>query len=1351
MTSPKHACGSTRKFLGIKEEHLVAMLMVPVLFGCLFTQPFIVEVEEFNSGSPTESLTFAGGDNETVAFNISKYAAIGNWTSDGIFRNFTVQLCPTAGTPSNLRIYWPYTNNSYLMWAGNLVGCQNVNVDTSGFDPYFETEMMPVINFIEMFGGGTPNISFYNTMMLREPHMYDVSEEVWFTMVGPYELPSDLISNMTGMNITINEIYGIGYTCYDGDSIRYVTQYAEFINTSALAPNTTLPLIGTLPFTGLINASAVIYDMYCPPYLAEGKYRAEIKKINISVDNASVNYSETMFYEDFDGASLNASWLVFSQTGPEIAYYDDSWTSSTVDLYSTSNGSGILMYYDTGLIVDENNYFIAGFNVSTATLGTMMASNNLGIVFFANETIEPGTDVGVTPYINGMFMFGNDSWGAVCPDMDMGGGPPAVGLYTPGWHVFAVNFTNDTQEYFVDGVSVLNCTNFTNKTLYAGVSSDPLTNQLLGNISVEWGAANTYVGGVLDDAMFDDFDAPLDTDEWLVLAVNESFAYYELDDSKLWLYSNSPSNASGIIAYLINPPLLDPNELAQNVSQMNFSSYTNFTGFTIEQVGWEVTVNMDTSDANATDYSLGFFSMNFTWPPFVNMTWLEDSFRGGFVFNGTDGVAICPNGTVLGGGSVPPGNYTFGFLSTNETFEMYVNGGYIGSCAPVNETLFVALTSDSTVETFEAGTLSIEDIRVAVMAEINGSGDLWIEVPPGYAYADVIVCDCDDEWNREFEFDISSDTAGSVDISIVNISYESLIGYSSPNPSVSIDNSMFSWMAYDSNISDSTIRYQTGIGRSNIDNSKIIASDIDCADVSDSEIIGLMYISRNISKTLEDAGLGPVVLPWGDLPCGRIENSKVVGGLMIGGDIINSEIYTTLMLFGDFENAHMNNMHLSRGNLTMNFTRWGPGVSNTSLPIAELDLDFAELPLGCDEGARFAVDGAPNFKLKESNMTFVNCWLYFTNSPNIILDSIRFNNTLKGPTISLENATTRLTNMGYNFNVKLKQQEAYAIIWGLNTAVTGDIYLSSDHIHTENSMIALNNTNYTFLAGRNVTIVFENIGTYDGIYYYPEFTRNISLVLANGTMCNSSRCQNLTYNASNGELSFITNNFSSYAIIRFTPFVPPTPPPPSPPPNGGDDERMDVEYELICPDNLLEITITNDGEAVVNAEITLQYDMGAYFSSIGSKYTDSEGIVEFYLGDEGDYRLIGTKDNYERHEDVIGITLCEEQEEETEEVEEQEEEPPAEEPGEVTEEAPPEEIEEEVPEEIPEEEETVVEEPEAPPAKECCFLGICASLFGLCWYWWLLLIVLIVIIAIILAGTIFAVGKGTGRKRYYKK
>ena len=61
MAPNKQACNSTRKFLGIKEEHIVAMLMVPVLFGCLFTQPFIVEVDEFNSGSPTESLNFAGG------------------------------------------------------------------------------------------------------------------------------------------------------------------------------------------------------------------------------------------------------------------------------------------------------------------------------------------------------------------------------------------------------------------------------------------------------------------------------------------------------------------------------------------------------------------------------------------------------------------------------------------------------------------------------------------------------------------------------------------------------------------------------------------------------------------------------------------------------------------------------------------------------------------------------------------------------------------------------------------------------------------------------------------------------------------------------------------------------------------------------------------------------------------------------------------------------------------------------------------------------------------------------------------------------------------------------------------
>ena len=1338
-----------RTMFGIKEEHIVAMMMVPLLFGCLFTEPFIVEVENFNSGSPSEILAYGpGGGTDSVEFNVSKYAAIGNWTHDSIFTSFTVQLCPTSGTPSNITMHWPYTGNSIILWAGNLGSCQNVSVDTSGFDSHFRTEMMQVIDLTVLLTGSMPNMT-YNTMMLREPHMHHISEDVWFTMAAPGAIPQEIV-NMTGYNISITDIRGIAYTCYPGDSLRYVYQPAVVINTSLLMGNISFPLPLPVNLTSFTDATAHIYDMPCPPYVVEGKYRAEIKKVNMTIANATLNYTENIFFDDFDGSSLGASWLVFSQQGPEIAYYEDNWASGTYDMYSLTNGSGIITYYNRTLPINDNNNVVAEFNLSTAEIYSFALGQSIGVQFFSNETVGPGSDAEIGSYIRGMFMIANDTWGLVCPDMDMPGGSPiAMGAYAPGWHTFKMNFTNDTQYYYVDGVNVFNCTNYTNENLFIGVSSDPLTNQLLGNMSVEWANVTTYAGGAVSSTMFDDFNAPLDTSRWLPMVVNETYAYYEVHDSKLWLYSNSPSNASGIIAYLINPPLLNPQELADNITSMNLSNYTNFTGFTIDEAGWEVTISMDSSDANATDYSLGLFLMNFTWPPSANITDINDSFRGGFVLNGTAGVAICPNGTVLGAGPVAPANYTFGFLSTNRTFDMYVDGGYIGSCPPVNETLVLSLTSDSSVEMFESGKFSVNDISASVFASVNGSGNFWIEVPPGYAYADVIVCDCNDRWNRPYEFNISSDSQGTVNISIVNISYESLIGYASPVPSVNIDsNSMFSWMAYDSNITNSEIRFQTGIGRSNIINSDIIMADIDCADVSNSDLTVFIYNSKNLSKLLIDAGIPDPGIPFPDMPCGRIENSTVLAGVFIGGDVIDSELYNMMMAFTDFHNANVNNLYLSTGNMTMNFTRWAPNLSNYSMALPSLG--FEELPLGCHEDAIFSLDGAPYLTLSEANATYLDCWLRFINSDNVTLDNVRFNNTLHGPTITLDNATVTLTNMEYDFNVKLKQPYAHATIWGLNTNDTGDIVLSSDHIHTDNSMFSMNSSYYPFLDTVNVTVVFEGITQYDGIYYHPEFTSNYVMIVQNGTLCDNAQCRNLMHDAVSGELSFDTNNFSSYAIVRFdAPFTPPGG-------SGSDDDDFLLSYELICPDDMLRITAVDEssGLPVSDVRAALQQYVADHYEAEGTEYTNFDGIAEFGLSEEGSYRLLCGKNGYNNAEMTFDLVLCSEEEpEEPEEEPEIGQEVPETEPSEEMTEEPEEIVEEEPEEAVPEEPfEEAPEEGTGEPATaldesggECCFFGICAAVLGICWYWWLLFVILGIFV-VFAGGALFAVGKG--RKKY---
>lgn len=1127
-----------RTIFGIREEYIVAAMMLPLLFGCLFTEPFIVEVENFNSGSPSESLVYGpGGGTGTVSFNISKYVVMGEWSQDGIFENFTLQLCPQAGTPSNIRLYWPETGASTLLWGGDLNTCQIVNVDTSGFEPYFATEMAPVIDFFLAANGSAPDLGL-NALMLREPRMHHYSEDVWFTVFAPQEMPEELIYNLTGENFSVISIYGFAYTCYDGDVLRYETEPAEFINTSFLSGNITIPLIGTLPFTGYLNVSGSIYDLYCPPYIVEGKYRARIERVNVSIDNGSIFYTQNLFYDDFQGTELdNSSWIVFSQQGPEIAYYVDSWAGGTYDMYSLSQFSGIITYYDQPLPVDEDDYAVVEYNISTNTFTDVATSQRMGIVFFANETIPPGNDVEITPYVRGMYMVGNDSWGAFCPDMDMSGGPDAAGLYAPGWHTFGMNFTNDTQSYYVDGVNVLNCTNYTNEVLYSGFSPDPLTNQLYGNLSADYSNVTRYHKGVnwfITGSMYDDFTAPLDTSRWLPMIVNGTYADYEVENGKLYLDSLSESNGSGIISYMIFPlPTVD--QLVANASLANFSGISNYTGnFTLSNVSLVLEIGIDSSDLNGSDFSSGFFFTNFTWPPFVPYSFINDSFRGGLLTNGTDARLICPDGTLLFQGPMgPPANYTIGFVSSNESFAFIVDGMVMGVCPPVNETLALGLTPDYSTEYFAMGSSSYNNVSLGVSVFINGSGNMWMDVPPGYADADVIICDCNDPWNRPFDFNISSDTAGTLNVSILNISYENLVGYSQGKSTVRLDSSpIFSWMSYNSNITDSIVRLQSGIGDSNIYDSKLIMSDVDCADVVSSNLTIVIYATKNLSVYAEKAGGSPITIPWGDLECGHIENSDVVGGAFIGGDIINSHLRgVPIMLFGDFTDAHIENMYLSEGKMVINVTKWAPNVSSFGIP--EVDLGEEALPLGCDESAFFGADGVPGFTLKSANTSTLDCWLYFVNS-SISIESINFNNTVGGLTVTLvKNSTLRFKDMERLFNLRLKQPMANVIMYDLNTSETGgEFILSNEYQYMDNNMISMNRTNYTFLEGKNVTVIFLEVYNDSDILYYENFTRDYSEFVFNGTVCGPSKCMNKLYDPVNHTLTFTVNNFSTYGLAR---------------------------------------------------------------------------------------------------------------------------------------------------------------------------------------------------------------------------
>ena len=153
---------------GIREEHLIALVMIPLLFSCLFTKPFIVQIEKFNTGFDTQLLIYSGLENQTVSINVSRYVTVGNWSQNGTFTNFTLEICPIAGAPSDITIYWPYTNNSQVMHAGPLVGCEEVDANASGFDPYFQTDSGIIIDAVGLIGGGGAGLLNTTNTMIKD-------------------------------------------------------------------------------------------------------------------------------------------------------------------------------------------------------------------------------------------------------------------------------------------------------------------------------------------------------------------------------------------------------------------------------------------------------------------------------------------------------------------------------------------------------------------------------------------------------------------------------------------------------------------------------------------------------------------------------------------------------------------------------------------------------------------------------------------------------------------------------------------------------------------------------------------------------------------------------------------------------------------------------------------------------------------------------------------------------------------------------------------------------------------------------------------------------------------------------
>ncbi len=1307
---------------GIREEHLIALVMIPLLFSCLFTKPFIVQIEKFNTGFDTQLLIYSGLENQTVSINVSRYVTVGNWSQNGTFTNFTLEICPIAGAPSDITIYWPYTNNSQVMHAGPLVGCEEVDANASGFDPYFQTDSGIIIDAVGLIGGGGAGLlNTTNTMMLREPHMYNTSEAVWYTMLVPVNVPSSLIASLGAGNLSLPEIHGIGYSCYSGDSVRYVYTPAEYINLS-INNETFAGLPIALPPIGIINSTLAVYDLPCPAYPAAGKYRAEIKKINITVENQSANFSLTIFDDDFNGPALNTSaWLILPHAGSEQAYYTDNSASGTYDQYSIGTESGIITYYNNSIMLDGNSSIYAAINASNTQLGTTM-TDSAGALFFMDSMLSPGTDAQLLAASRGGIIFGNDSWVVMCPDASIG--PVATGPATAGWHAYALNFTNSTQQFYFDGALVATCNNATNGPRYVMLSSDPVINALSGNVSTEWANITTYYNNsgpwAVNESLFDDFSAPLNLTRWLPLAVNGSRADYVVNStqSKLDFYSHSQSGGSAIITYALMP-IFSSQDLVSNLSGANLSAYnlSNYSTMSISVVdaGYNISITLNLSEINATEKSAALVLLNETILPTDNASFYS-RIRGGFILNGSEGTIMCPDGSILGTGPIPGDVHTIGMVSSNSSFDYYVDGAFAASCPPLNQTAFLTFTPDWATDMFTGGNASVDRVKIDVFASVLVSGNLWYDVPSGFADTDVIVCNCSDRWNVPYDINISSSAPGTMSVRIVNVSYRSLIGYTGGQPNVNLDPAKpFSWQAYESNITNSEVRYQTGIGRSNVQNSNIMMSDIDCANISNSNLTVFIYNSRNLTKVLEDAGMGGISFPIGDRPCGRVENSDVKAGFFISGDIINSTITNSpLMPFADFENANVDIAYLSRGSLVINMTRWAPEMSSYSIPL------LSGLPLGCAENTSFGIDGAPNMTIGHSS-TSIDCPVTVANVGLMVFDNVTFNNSMHGIRLTMLNSSVAFTNLE-DFNILLQQPEVQIMIYGLNTTASGPIVLSPEQQYMDGSTIAFNTTNYTFLEGRNVTITFQNVYSDYPIYYYPDFTMLSTDIVVSGNECNASRCLNRTYDPIAHTLSFTVTNFSSYAIGT-------APPPPSPPTSGSSsNDRGNLTWELICPDNLLTMTVleAGSGRPKDGIRVRLRYIDDSGYVVVGNAYTDESGMALIPITDNGTYEITASKQNYDTIVKTISLSTCA--------IKPAGEQPPTEQPSAPSEkpgtpspaQPPPQPPEEKTNESAPIQptQNTTQGEINVSQKNGNSSSGTCPSFLGLCWYLWAVILVL---------------------------
>ncbi len=1246
------------------EEIAVLLMVFFFLFGCIIIPepPVPVELTTFSNLQPTETLTFnSPGDHDTFQLNMSQYTTVGNSSEPtrggGVVQNFEMDICPEelgGSNVSNLTLYWP-SGGSTRFWNDTLSDCQTVYLDPIEFNKYLAVHqayslasMVPAM----LSGGGA---SFQWGISQKNPKMHDVDEPIvyQFAILEP-DLPPSLIEkilNGSGASLPAgfelflsSRLDGIAYTCYDSDGVRTVASPTEKYQVRMSLPNLNLSsLISWLDIpnsTVLVNAS--IFNLPCPAYETPGRYRADVRRLLLHLDNYTGLVPSDYFSDDFNTTSLSGRWVIRAAgTQGANGWFVDNSASSTLDLYSEGNVSGSMFFYYRNYTVDESggSIFLSA-DISTAGEPPVNLSLGLpegaGFLGFMNEPVYPGAFTAeVAPHLRGgMFGFGSNASLVVCQNGTFAYLAPT----SAGFHLYEINATNNTQTFYLDGAQVAQCTNEVSSDLYPFIASDPGTDIFRGNDSADWVNITTYSGGPgtwsQDWKDFDHFNSALNTSKWLmrnVSAVTETGHYiYNPSMSRIELYSSTqttPPNSTAILMYYND----------------------SFAAPTSNESGYYLSAKMYV-DPDVKTSATGFAFMTDIVNPGSLSSVLPYN-RGSMFYANDMLMAICPDfGSALMenmSGLITPGYHDFGYLANNDTAVFLFDNVPIANCSPQTEDVYVAFTSDPLTDMYEGNT-SIDLVSLyEVQQKDQYTGNAWFDIGllnylgylNGSVYSDAIIFDQDmdgsSKYGRLFDFEVGSDSPGTLDINRINVTYGSLISYGQNGsyPTSSIDDaSNFSWYAINSHIYNSDVELNSYLYNSTVNNSKLVLSMVTCSNVSNSRMI---YSSSVYDPST--FGLGGLIQVQG---CsGVVQDSDMNFAIILAGNVKNSTLKTIpIMVLMDFEDAYVDNLTLYKGKMILNGTK-APGMFGGTVDLGSLLGGMlggsSGLPISCTENGDFVMDSAADLRLANLPAGNIECRFVLYNA-NVTIQNLTFHNKFGGVRLSLNNATLIAQNMTEPINVTAFNDFADLELRNLDTnEFDFPVVLSSNEMHLETGMISINGSafNLSGVTGDTDTyVVFHGIDSWDGkITYYENFTTNMSEAVANGVECPHTQCLSTSFNSGEQTLTVRVNGFSTYVVNYAGNDT-------SEPSEGG-GHQFDLEVSTDCAGEPTTFTATYGAIKLDGTSIRV-YGPDSHTSLYDAVSTDSNGEAEFTPSEPGTYYYSARQSGYLEQDGSFSIEEC---------------------------------------------------------------------------------------------------------------